>query len=58
MIYYAMVSFIPLCLLLLATLGLLLRISPVAGDVQEQMLIRIEAGFGPQLRETKISSQS
>ena len=52
MIYYAMVSLIPLCLLLLATLGLLLRISPVAGDVQEQMLFRIEAGFGTQLRVT------
>ena len=52
MVYYAMVSLIPLCLLLLATLGVLLRVSPVAADMQEQMLLRIEASFGTQLRET------
>ena len=50
MAYYAMVSLIPLCLLLLATLGLLLRISPVAADMQHQMLQSIEASFGAELR--------
>jgi membrane protein len=52
MVYYAMVSLIPLCLLLLATLGLLLRVSSVAAGMQEQMLLHIEASFGTQLRET------
>ena len=50
-VYYAMVSLIPLCLLLLATLGLLLRVSSIAAAMQEQMLLRIEASFGSQLRE-------
>jgi len=50
MAYYAMVSLIPLCLLLLATLGLLLRISPVAAEMQQQMLQSIEASFGTELR--------
>src|SRR5262245_64945327 len=52
MVYYAMVSLVPLCLLLLATLGLLLRVSSIAAGMQEQMLLRIEASFGSQLRET------
>src|SRR5215475_11832658 len=52
MIYYALVSFIPLCLLMLATLGLFLRVSPVAAGMQEQLLLRIEASFGSQLRVT------
>src|SRR5215471_14876844 len=51
-VYYAMVSLIPLCLLLLATLGLLLRVSSIAAAIQEQMLLRIESSFGSQLRET------
>src|SRR5262245_3896610 len=52
MIYYALVSFIPLCLLMLATLGLFLRVSPVSAGMQEQLLLRIEASFGSQLRVT------
>src|SRR5262249_31474092 len=52
MIYYAMVSLIPLSLLLLAALGLLLRVSPVAADIQEQLLRHIEASFGAPLRVT------
>jgi membrane protein len=51
MVYYAMVSVVPLCLLLLATLGLLLRVSSIAAAMQEQMLLRIEASFGSHLRE-------
>jgi membrane protein len=51
MVYYAMLSAVPLCLLLLATLGLLLRVSSIAAAMQEQMLLRIEASFGSHLRE-------
>ena len=51
MVYYAMVSVVPLCLLLLATLGLLLRVSSIAAAMQGQMLLRIEASFGSHLRE-------
>jgi hypothetical protein len=47
-----MVALIPLCLLLLATPGLLLRVSSIAAAMQQQMLLRIEASFGSQLRET------
>src|SRR5262245_18030863 len=50
MAYNAMVSLIPLSLLLLATLGLLLRISPVAANLRQQMLQSIEASFGTELR--------
>jgi membrane protein len=52
MIYYAIVSLVPLFLLLLAALGLLLRFSPLAAEVQHQVLQGIEAGFGPDLRRT------
>jgi len=51
MVYYAMLSAVPLCLLLLATLGLLLRVSSIAAAMQEQMLLRIGASFGSHLRE-------
>ena len=49
MIYYALVSMIPIVLLLMAALGLLLRFSSTALEVQQKMLIRIEANFGAQL---------
>jgi membrane protein len=49
MIYYALVSMIPIFLLLMAALGLLLRFSPIALEVQQKMLIRIESHFGAQL---------
>ncbi len=49
MIYYALVSMIPILLLLMGTLGLLLRFSPVALEAQQKILVRIEASFGPQL---------
>jgi membrane protein len=52
MVYYAIVSLVPLFLLLLAALGLLLRYSAVAADVQHQVLLGIEAGFGPDLQAT------
>src|SRR5262245_45071608 len=49
MIYYALVSMVPILLLLMAALGLLLRFSPIALEAQQKMLIRIEASFGAQL---------
>lgn len=52
MIYYALVSLVPLLLLLLAALGLLLRFSPIAAETQHQMLLGIEASFGPELAAT------
>src|SRR5215470_12280124 len=52
MVYYAIVSLIPLLLLLLAALGLLLRFSPAAAEAERQMLLRIEAGFGPDVSVT------
>jgi membrane protein len=52
MIYYAIVSLVPLFLLLLAALGLLLRFSPVAADAQHQVLGGLEASFGPELPAT------
>lgn len=52
MIYYAIVSLVPLLLLLLAALGLVLRFSAVAAQAQQQMLTRVAAGFGPELPVT------
>src|SRR5262249_46567240 len=49
MIYYALVSMIPIFLLLMAALGLLLRFSSTALEAQQNILGRIEASFGPQL---------
>ena len=52
MVYYALVSLIPILLLVLATLGLLLRVSPVVATAEQQILQAVEAGFGP---ETKVA---
>jgi membrane protein len=52
MVYYAIVSMVPVLLLLLAALGLLLRFSTTAADAERQMLEGIEARFGPELAET------
>jgi len=52
MIYYALVSLVPLLLLLLAALGLLLRFSPIVAEIEQQMLVGIEASFGPDLAAT------
>src|SRR5215470_10130317 len=49
MIYYALVSMVPIFLLLTAALGLLLRFSPIALEAQQKLLIRVEASFGAQL---------
>lgn len=52
MIYYALVSLVPVLSLLLAALGLLLRFSAVAAEARQQTLLAIEAGFGPDLSAT------
>src|SRR5215510_8218556 len=52
MIYYALVSLVPLLLLLLAALGLLLRFSTIAADARQQTLLGIEDSFGPDLAAT------
>jgi membrane protein len=49
MIYYALVSLVPLLSLLLAALGLLLRYTTAAAEARQQMLLTMEAGFGPDL---------
>lgn len=50
MVYYALVSLVPLLLLLLSTLGLLLRFSTSAASAEQRLLAGIEAGFGTQVR--------
>jgi membrane protein len=52
MIYYALVSMVPILLLLMAALGLLLRFSTIALNAQQDLLIRIETSFGAQLPQT------
>ena len=52
MVYYALVSLVPLLLLLLAALGLLLRFSDLAATVGQQVLLTIETNFGTELRAT------
>ncbi len=52
MIYYALVSLVPLLVLMLSALGLLLRYSPLAAEWQQQVLGRVEASFGPELSAT------
>lgn len=51
-IYYAGISLIPLLLLLLSTVGLLLRFKPMAGEVEERTLNVLQAQFGPELSGT------
>lgn len=52
MVYYALVSMVPLVLLLLATLGLLLRSSDFAATAAQQVLLAVETSFGTPLRVT------
>ncbi len=51
-VYYALVSLLPLIMLLLAVLGLSLRWSDVAVDAEQQVLQAVEAHFGAELRTT------
>ena len=52
MVYYALVSLIPLLLLLLSALGLLLRFSDLAAEAQQYVLRSVEGRFGAELRTT------
>jgi membrane protein len=52
MVYYALVSLVPLLLLLLAALGVLLRFSEVAAAVEGQVLLTIETSAGAEIRAT------
>ena len=51
MVYYALMSAVPLLVLLLSVLGLLLRFSNAAAAVALQVLLAVEANFGAQLRQ-------
>ncbi len=51
-IYYAAICIVPLLLLLLSTLGLVLRYSSTAAELEQQMLVTIATRFGPQVTET------
>ncbi len=52
MVYYALVSLVPLLLLLLAIVGWLLRVSPIAAAIEERLLVAVGTSFGPELRVT------
>jgi membrane protein len=52
MVYHALVSLVPLFLLLLAVLGLLLRFSDVAVVAEQRVLLAVENSFGAYLRAT------
>lgn len=49
MVYYALISVVPVLLLILAALGLLLRFSAAAAFAQHQILEGIETNLGPEL---------
>ncbi len=50
MVYYALVSLVPMLLFLLAALGLLLRYSDVAAHLEQQVLAAVEARLGEDVR--------
>jgi len=52
MVYDALVSLVPLLLLLLGTLGLLLRVSATVVAAQQRVLDTIQTNFGAELRTT------
>jgi membrane protein len=52
MVYHALVSLVPLILLLLGVLGLLLRFSDAAAAAEQHVLYAVEASFGTYLRAT------
>lgn len=51
-IYYVGISIVPLLMLLLATLGLLLRFSSAAGELERRVLHTIDSYFGAQMATT------
>src|SRR5262245_28348224 len=48
-VYYALAALVPLILLVLATLGLLLRVSAVVAATEQRVLQAVQAGLGPEL---------
>jgi len=52
MVYYALISLVPLLLLLLGGLGLLLRLSDFAAGAAAQLLQGVETAFGAPVRDT------
>jgi membrane protein len=52
MIYYALVSLVPLLLLLLATLGFLLRVSTVAAAAEQRVLYAVQTSLGAEMAVT------
>src|SRR5690242_16763396 len=52
MIYYAGITLVPILLLLVSTLGLLLRFSGTAVETEHRMLLAIEERFGAPLSAT------
>lgn len=52
MIYYALISLVPLLVVLLSALGLLLTYSTIAAELQQRMLSYVESTLGTGLRET------
>lgn len=52
MVYYALISLVPLVLLLLAALGLMLRLSDLAADVAQRVLDAVAIGFGAPMQDT------
>lgn len=52
MVYYTLVSLMPLLILVLGALGLILRWSKLAEAAERQFLQAVDAGFGAPLRDT------
>jgi membrane protein len=52
MVYYALVSLVPLLLLVLAALGLLLRVSTMAADAERRVLHAVQTSLGPEMTVT------
>jgi membrane protein len=50
MVYYALLSLVPLLVLLMAALGWLLRLSPLAATLEHRLLGTVEVAFGADLR--------
>ena len=50
MVYYALLSLVPLLVLAMAALGWLLRLSPLASNLEHELLNTVEVTFGGDLR--------
>ena len=51
-LYFALISLVPMLFLLLSTIGLLLRYSATAAEIERRVLVEIEARFGAQMSAT------